>query len=66
MDDIIMSQKEKGKHQRKARRGPCKKGATLSDSEKGWRKSQMIPEKGVSPMVSEETSYQFAGLAAAL
>ena len=33
---------------------------------KGMAKRQMIPEKEVSPMVSEETSYQFAGLAAAL
>ena len=39
--------------------------ATLADSE-GMADLPNDTEKGVSPMVSDQASYQFAGLAAAL
>lgn len=43
-----MSQKRKGKHQREARQGPCRKGATLSDSERAGEEPNDTAERGES------------------
>ena len=61
-----MSQKRKGQTPEGSKAGALQERRNPFRFLKGLAKSQMIPQKGVSPMVTEETSYQFAGLAAAL